>query len=416
LNKISIHDQNVKEKQAKVIMLMQDKKDLNLLLMNQKNEIKIVKQNIRVKNNRINFLCRKLEILHAGFINYSNEFSKLYSRVSCLEKEQHDNSIGKWLRKNMHYQNYIKKFKPTFLEKEVKIGQDISKKFKEFMCVKLHISKLNVENAYSYLIPKRKHFKNIESRSISSKCKNCRNKDKNPGDHETRKKQFILKYKQSRFGEFNQMNQFSVYSKARSSYHHEKQQVIFSRKHKRSLQYLSSKKKQRNPKLKLFSHNVINPCVLNNIQNKKLSSVTSLTLKSLDVIPNKKKIRKSRLSKNNKKHLSIFRGDISQYSLKKKRKHKKLPKIRACTTLNYIKVKEKNDNTRNKSEIINLKHLSRNSTCFGSLFAEKNKKKSIILKNKSRKEKVVETPRISINAIEDISYKKKNKGIYKYAK
>ena len=88
----------------------------------------------------------KLEKLHSCFIVYSSKFADLYQNYIKLEHKEVNKSRVKWLRKNMHYQHFVKDLNfseepDVFSTKEsVKI---IPKTFKEFIKQDLHIGETN---------------------------------------------------------------------------------------------------------------------------------------------------------------------------------------------------------------------------------------------------------------------------------
>ena len=144
LNKISSHDQNLIDKQKKIQSLGQEKAHLNIEILNCYNLIKKYKQNVRIKNNRLNFLYQKLEQLHAGFIRYSKKFAELYSRHCQLEQKQRDATIGRWLRKNMHYQKFIQdqEVREVALDDDQRrLTAHIPEKFVDFMVIDFNVSR-----------------------------------------------------------------------------------------------------------------------------------------------------------------------------------------------------------------------------------------------------------------------------------
>ena len=115
---------------------------LNLTLSKLKvkrKENKELNQNIGIRNNKINFLLQKLESLHKQFFLYSKKYEKIYVEISKMNQDLQYEKLNSWLRKNMHYQNFIQNRKP--FEYSVDIQHSIPKSFNDFLTINLSIGK-----------------------------------------------------------------------------------------------------------------------------------------------------------------------------------------------------------------------------------------------------------------------------------
>ena len=96
-------------------------------------------QNVRIRNNKINFLLQKLESLHKQFFLYSKKYEKIYMKICKINQQLKYEKLNNWLRTNMHYQNFIQNHKNE--EFTVDIKHSIPERFKDFLIINLSIRK-----------------------------------------------------------------------------------------------------------------------------------------------------------------------------------------------------------------------------------------------------------------------------------